>query len=156
MSIPLRGLPPDQQELYDAYVAATGRALYLSTARRFMLRQLAERNVTAADVKEVIGFIRRKIARGDGGFTEASLDFRNAMEPDSMEDRMWRVREAKGRAKGDKAKPVVARTDKLPDGSTVSRLAEKTTETYVPAAGALIDSVARAFGRKQGDAVRGE
>lgn len=113
-----------------------------------MLRQLAERGVSGADVAEVLGFIKKKIARGDGGFTEASLDFRNAMEPDTMEDRMWRVREAKGRAKGAKSKPVVARTDTMPNGDRISRLSDRKEETYVPPAGALINAVADALGRK--------
>lgn len=146
MSFVPRGLPPDQQALYDAYVVATGRPLYLSTPRRFMLRQLAERGVTGADVAAVLGMIKTKIARGDGGFNEASLDFRNCMEPDAMEDRVWRVREARRRRKNAQAKPLVARTDTLPDGSKLSRLDVALPRD--PAAKSLKEMVAEAMGRE--------
>lgn len=141
-----RGLPPDQQALYDAYVAATGLPLYLSTPRRFMLRQLAERGMTAADVTAVIRALQRKVARGDSGFTDSSLDFRNAMEPDKMEERALLLRQQAARRKGANPKPQSARTDALPDGSTVSRL--DTTAPRDPAAKSLKEMVA--------DAMKGE
>lgn len=138
-----RGLPSDQQALYDAYVEATGQALYLSTPRRFVLRALVDRGITAADVRAVLAALQKKIARGDGGFTDSSMSFRNAMEPDKLEERALLLRQQKSRSKGARPKPLAPRTQMLPDGSTITRLDDAPT----PDAGALKDMVRKALGR---------
>ncbi len=112
-----------------------------------MLRHLAERGVTGAEVAAVLAMVKRKMERGDSGFTDASLDFKNAMNPDTMEDRVWRVRQARERAKGARARPAVARTDRLPDGSTVSRLDEAAAPA--PPARSLQEMVAEAMRHPQ-------
>ena len=113
-----------QQALFEAYVAATGLAVHLSHSRRFVLQALVERGITPEDVRAVVAALRNKIARGDSGFTDASLLFRNAMNADAMEERALLLRQQKLRAKGARPKPAAATTQTMPDGSTISRLAE--------------------------------
>lgn len=136
-----------QEALFAAYISATGFvSLTLSHSRRFDLQAMVEMGLTAGEVTAVIRNIQRKIARSEGGFTETSLLWRNAMKPSNMEENVLLYRQAKGRAKGARPQPVAARTDALPDGSTVSRL-----DTAVPR-----DPAAKSLKEMVADAMKGE
>lgn len=132
-----------QEALFDAYVSATGLPVHLSHSRRFDLQKLVECGVTPDELRAVLRNIQRKMARAEGGYTETSLLWRNAMNPDAMEENVQLFRQAKARAKGARPKPAVPRTDTLADGSTVSRLDDAAAKA-IPS---LKDMVAEAIGR---------
>ena len=101
----------------------------------------------------MIGFIRAKIKRRDGGFNEASLQWRCAMrDVDTLEERVLKCRQATAR-KGSPARDVQY-SRKLPDGRTETVLApEKAREPVrvdpVKALHSLADAVKAAM---RGDA----
>lgn len=113
--------PPHLQKLLDAYVSATNLPVSLSCQRAHMLTDLHNRGITAEDVTAVLNAVKRKIERGDGGFTEASLDFRNAMNPDTLEERALLLRQQAARKKKRLVKAETV-THTMADGSTVSVL----------------------------------
>jgi hypothetical protein len=123
--------PEHLRAMMDAYKAATGLRLTLSYARMQALAMIAALDVEdgeepfgAADVAAVMGELKRLIARGAHGYTEASLDFRNAiLDVDKFEERARKLRQRALRLRGTAPKRLEATTTKLPDGSTVTRLA---------------------------------
>ncbi len=117
-----RDAPPELQALLDAYIAATGLRVTMSYQRQLTLSELHAREITAADVTAVLLALKAKIARGDKGFTDASLDFRNAMEPDTLEERALKLRQAALRRRGALPKADASRTTALPDGGSITRL----------------------------------
>ena len=94
-----------QEALFAAYVSATGMEVHLSHSRRYVLQALVERGITPEDVRNVIAALRTKIARGDSGFSDASLLFRNAMHVDAMEERALLLRQQRK----PKTRPAAAR-----------------------------------------------
>ena len=114
--------------LRDAYVEVTGLAVALIPVRQQMLRHIHRQGITPAEVKAVLRWLQRAIAQGARGFTKASLDFRNAMEPATMEERVIAYRQAQHRKKHSAPKPDVAQVRRLPDGRTQAVLAPAADE----------------------------
>jgi hypothetical protein len=145
--------PPQQQHLqalFTAYVEESGIPISPSYLRKQALREMDRRGLTAEDVRAVIRGIKTHVARGTHGYTDASLDWRNAMgDVDTFEERALKIRQARLRRKGAKPVPVVRHTTALPDGASVSRLAPSVPGTEV----ASID-VAKAL-REFADKLRG-
>lgn len=110
--------------LLAAFTETTGLAVSMSPMRLQALRHIHRRGITPEDVRAVLGWLRRTVERGVKGFTPASLEFRNAMNPDTLEERLLTLRQARARAKAAQAKPDVAQTRRLPDGRTEAVLAE--------------------------------
>ncbi len=132
--------PADQRAIYDAYVAATEMKVSCDPARKDDVMELVRRGITAADVTTVIGYIRRKMReqRGEGGFDERSLLWRNAMNPSTMEERALLCRQAAARRASAKPRPPVAETD----AAGVTRLGPAGAAEPKPA-GALLAGVLR-------------
>ena len=115
--------PPEILAMLAAYVEASGLAVSLSYERGRVLAELIAREFAPADVRAVTLAIKRKIARGDGGFTETSILFRNVLgDPDVFEERALLLRQQLARKAGAKPKPEVAHERTLPDGSKVAVL----------------------------------
>jgi len=123
-------VPPELQPLLDAYVACTGLAVSLSYQRQLALTELHARGLTADDVRAVLERLKRLIARGEKGYTENSLDFRNTLgNADTFEERALRLRqEAFRRAK---PKQEVAKTTALPNGDSITVLTTATEKEPV-------------------------
>lgn len=102
---------PQEQAIYNAYVSVSGLALSFSYLRSADIREMIGRGLTARDVTDVLKWIRRKMELGKDGFKETSLTWRNAMNPDVMEERALLVRQWNARRLGAKPKPLVAQTD---------------------------------------------
>jgi len=99
----------DLKALLDAYVAVTGIAVSLSFKRQYDLGQLVERGMTAQDVTDVLQKLKRLVARGTHGYTDASLDFRNALgNPDTFEERALKLRQENFRRKASQPKAQIA------------------------------------------------
>ena len=78
-------------------------------------------------VAAVLGELKRLIRTGAHGYGESSLDFRNAiLDVDKFEERARRLRQRALRLRGAAPKRLEATTARLPDGSTVTRLAADT------------------------------
>jgi len=102
-------VPPELQPLLDAYVACTGLAVSLSYQRQLALTELHARGLTADDVRAVLERLKRLIARGEKGYTENSLDFRNTLgNADTFEERALRLRQEAFRRQAAKPKAQVA------------------------------------------------
>jgi len=113
--------------LLAAYTEATGLALTLSPERARVLREMDRRGFTPADVRAVMGGIKAHIARGTHGYTDASLDWRNAMRHvDTFEERVQKCRQAAVRKAGARRAQAAAapraETVPTPDGGTVTRI----------------------------------
>lgn len=126
--------PPAARALYEAYVKATNLALSWSYQRSQDVGELVRRNITSEDVAAVLGFVKKKMARGDGGFGETSMLWRNAMAPDAMEERALLVRQARGR------KPAAKAPVSVTDASGTTRLLPSTATAPRPA-GSLVAGV---------------
>lgn len=110
--------------LHAAYVEATGVPVTLSSERLKTLREFDRRGLTAGDVRAVLGKLKALIARGVQGYTDASLDWRNAMaNVDTFEERALKVRQEKARKAGVKPVRPEAVTVQLGAGESVTRLA---------------------------------
>lgn len=118
--------PPHLQALLDAYVEVTGLAVTLSYQRAQTLRELDRRGITPADVRAVLQRLKGHIERGVKGYTDASLDWRNAMQEDTLEERALKLRQERARKAGaarvQAAGTPRAATVQTGDG-TVTRLA---------------------------------
>ena len=112
--------------LLAAYVDFTGLPVVWTHEREKVLRELDRRMVTPDEVRAVLAGVKRHMARGTFGYTEASLDFRNAMKPDTMEERVLMMRQAKGRKAGAVRVQAScmsrAETVPVPGGGTVTRI----------------------------------
>jgi hypothetical protein len=88
--------PPAQQHLralFDAYVESSGVPLTPSPLRKQVLREMDRRALTPEDVRAVIGRIQHHLRSGTKGYTDASLDWRNAMaNVDIFEERALKLR----------------------------------------------------------------
>lgn len=105
--------------LHAAYVETSGVPVSLSPLRTYALREMDRRGLTPADVIAVISRIKWHLAKGTTGYTEASLDWRNAMQNvDTFEERALKLRQEKAR-KATAKKPEAPRAQTLPDGNTV-------------------------------------
>ena len=95
----MKPMPPERahlQALFSAYVEASGRQLTLSHPRMQTLREFDRRGFLPGDVKAVIGELSRRVRKGVHGYTEASLDWANAMgNPDRFEERLAVIRQRK-------------------------------------------------------------
>jgi len=101
--------PADIQALLDAYIAVTGLAVKLSYQRQSALTDLIDRGITAEDVTAVMQKLKRLVARGEKGFSESSLDFRNALgNVDTFEERALKLRQEAFRRQASKPKAQVA------------------------------------------------
>jgi len=122
--------PPEKahlKALFDAYVAASGRTLTLSPMRERVLREFDRRGFSPEDVRAVLQVLRSRVERGVTGYTDASLDWTNAMaNVDRFEERLALLRQARARKRGAAPKPDAPQTRRLPDGSTVTVLAQPT------------------------------
>lgn len=104
--------PPHIHAMLAAYVAETGIPVSLSYNRRWALRKLHQLGFTPDDVRAVLRAIAGKIRRGEKGFTDASLSFKNALgDPDVFEERALVLRQKAARLKGAAPRRQVARTD---------------------------------------------
>jgi hypothetical protein len=92
--------PPHLQALLDAYVEVTGLAVTLSYQRAQTLRELDRRGITPADVRAVLQRLKGYVERGVKGYTDASLDWRNAMQEDTLEERALKLRQERARKAG--------------------------------------------------------
>lgn len=82
------------QALLAAYVAATGLPVTLSYAREVTLTELVNRNITPEDITSVMEELKKRIKRDTKGtYTWVSLEFRNAMDPDTLEERALTLRQ---------------------------------------------------------------
>lgn len=124
--------------LWDAYFETSGAPLLTPSPDRIRaLRELDKRGLTAADVRGVIGVIKRAIAKGVSGYTENSLDWRNVMKStDRFEELAHKLRQAEARRAGAKreaaAKAPRAQSHALPDGSRLNVLESQPAATEVP------------------------
>lgn len=144
------------RDLLSAYVEVTGLAVAWTWDREKVLRELDRRGVSPDEVRAVLVVVKRHMARGTFGYTEASLDFRNAMKPDAMEERVLKVRQAKGRTAGAKRERAAglprAETVPSPAGGTVSRIEPPRgpAPEVPPVDGAFIAEEMRRFREKMG------
>ena len=119
--------PPHLKALLDAYIEVTGLPVVLSYERARVLTELHDRGITAEDVKAVTWRIKRHVSAGTKGYTDSSLDFRNALgNPDTFEERALKLRQEQLRKRGAIKAPDVAHTRRLPDGSITTVLAPST------------------------------
>lgn len=147
---------PAEQEhlkaLFDAYVETSGRALTPSHQRKRVLREFDRRGFTADDVRAVLGELQRRMARGVQGYTDTSLDWKNAMgDVDRFEERLALLRQARARRRGTAPRPEAAQTRALPGGGTVSVLApasEAEAESIRDAARKELDALKKKLGRE--------
>jgi hypothetical protein len=96
------------KELYDAYVAATGLDLRLTTALNYQLERFAFEGYTCDDIRLVVGYIKRRIRIGRR--EKESLLPRNLIENTShfAEDMSMAKAEIRERSsKGDTARHTV-------------------------------------------------
>lgn len=115
--------------MHAAYVAESGLPVTLNYGRTWALTQLHERGFTADDVRAVIAALKKKIARGDRGFTESSISFGNALaDPDKFEERALLLRQQAARRKGAAPRVQTARTD----AAGVTRLDEAPPSAPTP------------------------
>lgn len=124
--------------LWDAYFSETGLPeLTASHPRMMALKELDRRGVKPEDIRGVIAGIKRAIANGVTGFTEASLDWKNTIGAvDRFEERVLRYRQAVQRRRGVAREAAQAAPRpmerKLPDGSTLNVLDSEPEKTFVP------------------------
>lgn len=117
--------------LLKAYSVATGIELTLSESRKHLLSQVWATGVRAEDVTAVCKELNRLIKAGTKGYTESSLDFRNVFVPDTLEERVVRLRQRQKRL----PKPVPDVTHEIPLGANVVRfLAPQEPDLNVPLA----------------------
>jgi hypothetical protein len=145
--------PAHLKALLDAYVEVTALPVTLSYQRALVLTELHDRGITPDDVWAVLTRIKRHISAGTGGFTDSSLDFRNALgNPDTFEERALKLRQEQLRKKGIRRAPDVAKTRTLPDGSTTTVLVptprSKEPITTREALGDFVKSFAQSLGRQ--------
>lgn len=126
--------PPELAALLAVYVEITGLAVTLSYERARALTELHSRGMTPEDVRAVVGHLKHLVKSGAKGYTESSLEFRNAMgNADTFEERALRLRQRRQRLKGTALKGDVPHTRTLPDGSTTTVLAPAVPTREVPA-----------------------
>lgn len=90
--------PPELQALLDAYCKETGYCVTLSLMRQQMLTDIHSRGMTPDDVTAVILELKKRIKHDRKGvYTTNMLEFRNAMEPDKLEERAARLRQEQAR-----------------------------------------------------------
>lgn len=122
---------PPWRPLFDAYVRASGIAVSPSMPRIDACAEIAARGFTAEDVVAVLKRIQGHLSKGTLGYTDASLDFRNAMlKVDLFEERALKLRQEKARRPV--AKKLVPVSRPLPDGRTETVQAPE-LEREVPA-----------------------
>lgn len=131
-----------QKELLTEYERCTKRIVTLDYQRLAALAALANRDVTRDDIFTIVGYVRRRMRKGDnkkkvGTFTPASLEFGNLLgDAARFEDRLQTAREeliSKAR-RGKGQKPMVL---KLEGGDTITRLADSEPGAPVPIKEAL-------------------
>ncbi len=133
-----------QREMMAVYREETGRPVHMSVGRNSMLKQMMKMEIGIGDARAVLRWLKRSVA--GGALPASSLDFRNAMKPEAMEDRLLRLREARERGRGVKREGVVVgQARKLPDGRT---------ETVLTAPGAADLARMDELVKKQMDAFR--
>lgn len=124
--------PAELKALLDAYIEITGLPVTLSYQRSQALTELHARGVTADDVRAVLQKLKRLVASGTKGYSDASLDFRNTLgNVDTFEERVLKCRQEAARRRRPPT-PIVAHTTTLPDGQSVTRLAPAAKKTEVP------------------------
>jgi len=136
------------RDLFDAYVSETGIPLSHAYHRQVCCTQLVTRGVTPDDVRAVLRAIARALRAGEGGFTPASLQWRNTLgNPDNFEERVLAERQRRQRAKGAsiRASKEVREVRTMPDGTTIARLVDVPKEEPRPVAplGSLVEAVRR-------------
>jgi len=104
--------PPHIHALLAAYTEVSGLPVRMSAMREWALGEIHARGFGPEDVRAVVSAIRKKIARGEGGWTEASANFSNAMgDPDKFEERALLLRQQAERRKGSAPRLQTPRTD---------------------------------------------
>ncbi len=132
-------VPSQKQQiraLFDAYIEASGLCIAYSNSRESTLREFVRRNIQPADILWVLKVLQGRIDRGVSGYTLSSMEWHNAMDPDTFEDRLALLRRERDRRR---RKPATesAHTHRLPDGGTITVLAP----TPEPEAAAIAASV---------------
>lgn len=90
--------PPELQALLDAYCKETGYVVTLSLMRQQMLTDIHQRGITPEDITAVLQELKKRIKHDRKGvYSTNMLEFRNAMEPDKMEERAARLRQENAR-----------------------------------------------------------
>jgi hypothetical protein len=124
--------PPEQahlQALFVAYTEASGIPLSPSHDRKAVLREMDRRGLTPEDVRAVIGRVKWHLAKGTKGFSDASLDWRNAMgDADKFEERALKLRQEQARKAGVRPVKDAAQTRQVAAGESVTVLAPEVTE----------------------------
>lgn len=124
-------VPPELQALLSAYQQATGFQVSLSYERKRTLSDLHARGITPADVTGVLNELKRLIQSGTKGYSDSSLDWRNAMgNPDTVEERVLRLRQRHAR----KPKPVEqVQHERQTGNGTIRVLEDPVSDRSVPA-----------------------
>jgi hypothetical protein len=108
---------PAWRAVFDAYLKVTGIPVTPSTARIDTCNQILKRGITAEEVEAVLKRLQQLIRSGKFGYTDSSLDWRNAMlKVDQMEERVLKLRQEAARRP--KPRPMVPVSRPLPDGRT--------------------------------------
>jgi hypothetical protein len=143
--------PPHLKALLDAYIEVAGLPITLSYERARVLTELHDRGFTPEDVRLVLGKLKRLIASGTKGYTDASLDFRNAIgDVDKFEERAIKIRQERLRRRGAVKQPDVPQTRALPDGSRTTVLAPAPPARDPAEIAAEVRRQAEEFRRKMG------
>jgi len=96
------------QDLLDAYRKASQMPVSMSYQREMDLTEMVKRELTPEDVTNVILDLKKKISQDrTGTYTPVSLQWRNCMNPDTMEERALGIRME--RLRKAPPKPQVAR-----------------------------------------------
>lgn len=110
--------PPraEVKALFAAYTEATGFKLTFNFPKERVCLDLHRLGATPENVRAMIGEIRRRLAKGLRGYTDASLEWRNAMDPVNFEQRLAALklieerRAAKAAKAGTKARETAQET----------------------------------------------
>ena len=142
--------PPHLAALLAAYVEVTGLPVMMSYERARALTDLHDRGMTADDVRAVVGKLKRRVQSGVKGYTDSSLDFRNALgNVDTFEERALKQRQEKARKAGAGAAVArsreVATTRPHPGGGTVTVFAAPGEKPIRPVDPAVVGKALREF-----------
>ena len=126
------------QEIFRAYCEATGYLVSRSRERIATLGLIVAKEIviTADDLRRVIAVIRKKIARGDSGFTDSSLHWRCLMrDVDTLEERVIACRTAAARTPHRPPPPPIspASPPRLIRATGLTAAARRAMQTPTPA-----------------------
>lgn len=101
--------PEHPRDLLAAYCEITGFTLMLSETRKHTLSECWERGIRAEDVRNVCRELKKLVDRGQKGYTDQSLAFRNVFVPDTLEERVAVMKQRKARLQPPKAQQQAVR-----------------------------------------------